>query len=387
MDKKSSIYESFYCTADQCPITCCQEWKITVDEGTQERWKQTGNTQAGKNLCGFITVKEDTTIISLNQDRKCPFLTEKKLCSLVLEFGDSMLSETCAAFPRQVLAFSDRREYALAACCPEVVDLIKETEQITFPSENSSFLSEVREMLIMLLDSPELSLEKGLMAGFFMLLDLYEKNPEELDTGNRRESRKEQAIPEQFCSPAYLKELSQTVDRMEFQETDTVMERNELFLDLVENYRKENLYRKFLDRTVPAAEGISGEEIRLTEEYLAESRRVVLQPWDEFFVKYLKHEIYGGFLHPDRDFKGSIMAFQWIVLTFAAIQHSIWLLSVKENGEEPEKAAAYENVREAVVILSRMTGYDDEDIEEYLRNSFETEVWDWGYLALLLGNP
>ena len=386
MDKKSSIYDSFYCTADKCPITCCQEWKITVDADTENRWKQAGHTKAGKNLCGAITVKDDAHVIKLNMNQKCPFLTEKKLCSLVLEFGDGMLSETCTAFPRQVLAFPDHKEYSLAACCPEVVDLLKEAKQLTFPSDSSAFLPRVRETLIMLLDRPELSLEKGLMAGFFLLLNLYEKNPEGLDTGKGPENRKGREILEQFWNPAYLKELSKTMDRMVFKETDTFMERNEWYLDLVENYRKENLYRQFLDKTVPAAESISGEKRRLTESYLVKSRGVVLRPWDSFFINYLKQEIYGGFLHPDRDFKGSIMAFQWIVLTFAATQQSIWLLWFAKNDGKTEKAVVYEDVREAVVILSRMTGYDDEDIEEYLQNSFETKIWDWGYLALLLGN-
>jgi len=32
-----------------------------------------------------------------------------------------------------------------------------------------------------------------------------------------------------------------------------------------------------------------------------------------------------------------------------------------------------------------MTGYNEEDIFEYLENSFEDPLWDWGYFALILG--
>ena len=46
---------------------------------------------------------------------------------------------------------------------------------------------------------------------------------------------------------------------------------------------------------------------------------------------------------------------------------------------------SYEKVREALVIINRMTGYDEEDISEYLENSFESLLWDWGYFALLAG--
>lgn len=37
-----------------------------------------------------------------------------------------------------------------------------------------------------------------------------------------------------------------------------------------------------------------------------------------------------------------------------------------------------------MIVVSRMTGYDSDDIEEYMTNSFENAVWDWGYLALIL---
>ena len=30
-------YAQFRCTADKCPITCCQEWKIGVDADTNRK--------------------------------------------------------------------------------------------------------------------------------------------------------------------------------------------------------------------------------------------------------------------------------------------------------------------------------------------------------------
>lgn len=40
--------------------------------------------------------------------------------------------------------------------------------------------------------------------------------------------------------------------------------------------------------------------------------------------------------------------------------------------------------RDSMIVVSRMTKYDSDDIEEYMTNSFENAVWDWGYLALIL---
>ena len=33
-------YNEFHCIADRCTITCCQEWKITVDDDTNRKWKK-----------------------------------------------------------------------------------------------------------------------------------------------------------------------------------------------------------------------------------------------------------------------------------------------------------------------------------------------------------
>lgn len=44
-----------------------------------------------------------------------------------------------------------------------------------------------------------------------------------------------------------------------------------------------------------------------------------------------------------------------------------------------------ETARESIVILTRMTGYEEEDIISYLESSFEALLWDFGYPALIVG--
>ena len=45
----------------------------------------------------------------------------------------------------------------------------------------------------------------------------------------------------------------------------------------------------------------------------------------------------------------------------------------------------HEIVRDYLVVITRMTGYEEEDIYEYLENSFESVQWEWGYFALIVG--
>ena len=46
---------------------------------------------------------------------------------------------------------------------------------------------------------------------------------------------------------------------------------------------------------------------------------------------------------------------------------------------------AYETLRDYLVLITRMTGYEEDDIYEYLENSFDELVWEWGYLSLIVG--
>ena len=37
---KPNYYDRFTCIADKCTFTCCQEWKIAVDNETNRKWKK-----------------------------------------------------------------------------------------------------------------------------------------------------------------------------------------------------------------------------------------------------------------------------------------------------------------------------------------------------------
>nr|WP_243097373.1 hypothetical protein [Ruminococcus sp. AF46-10NS] len=72
---------------------------------------------------------------------------------------------------------------------------------------------------------------------------------------------------------------------------------------------------------------------------------------------------------------------QWIGMEYAAIRQAVFLSWQKNNCKELD----YETVRDYIVVITRMTGYEEADIREYLENSFEELLWDWGYFALITG--
>ena len=90
--------------------------------------------QKNEKLSGYVRKKDGSRVIGLNKEKNCPFLNGKKLCRLVLTYGDEILSQTCQLFPREIHTFNeDVTEYALMPSCPAVIDLLRKREHIHFP--------------------------------------------------------------------------------------------------------------------------------------------------------------------------------------------------------------------------------------------------------------
>ena len=386
---KIKDYDTFRCIADQCSFTCCQEWRIGVDEKTFQKWKdlklvakdRDGKNQSEQALCDGVEKEESGQIIKLGKDKKCPFLNEKKLCKIVLELSEDYLSETCTIFPRQINTFEDRTEYSLDPGCPAVVDLLnqnsnaiqlvtdgREIEESS--DESSALLCLVREMIFTILKDETYLLTERIMIIFYALLELLEEKHLSEEKVNAYKNRKQ------------LQPVADAIRKMKFNAVDSFFERNELFLDVVENYRKQKLYVDYLEEIAVLAEKL--EEVYSEDEILEKIQvfKEEFAAYDQLLKNYLIVEVFGNCLMPDMDLEDVVSAFQWIILEYSVLQQAIFLKWLAEG----EKAVTYEMVKCYITVISRVTGYDQSDIKEYLENSFESMIWEWGYLALIVGN-
>lgn len=381
---KVNYYDQFKCIADKCSLSCCQEWRIAVDDETHQKWQglklqeaeEAGENKAPLHLCQCVEKEENGYVVTLNKDKKCPFLNKQKLCKLVIELGEEYLSDTCTTFPRQINEFGERTEYSLASCCPAVVDLLNENEgKLQFQQEGSSkqsdeVLMSVRDMMIAVMEEGSYSIPERLMMLFYALLDL---------------QTKKKLTQEQIKSHAaikYLEPIAGAIRKMNFDLMDSFFERNELFLDIVENYRKQQLYIGYIEEISVLAESL--EEDYSDEELLEklEEFEEQLIPYEKLLKNYLVAELFGNSLMPDMTLEDLIIAFEWITLEYSVIKQGIFLKWLSERSKE----IAYTMVRDYITVISRITGYDHSDIKEYLENSFESIIWEWGYLALVVGN-
>ena len=371
---KTDYYDTFTCIADKCSFTCCQEWKIAVDEDTYIKWNHISLT--GKNddfLDRYVEEKDGTRVISLNEQKYCPFLNEQKLCKLVLKFGDEVLSQTCGTFPRQTHEFTDRKEYSLVSCCPEVIDLMNQQDKICFTQSMSDIeedsLLQIRTMMITIMQNQNFSISKSVMMIFYILLEIHQK-----------ESLLKKEIDE-YKNETVLKKLSDAIDNMKFQKLDTFEENNELFLDMAENYRKQEIYTSYLEPIAVKAESLSRDYDKSKMIVQLQKFEEQFSSYEKLFRNYLVAEIFSNSLMPESELESIVVMTQWIAMEYAIMRHSIFLSWLLEGQEK----LPYEMLRNYIVVISRMMGYDQEDICEYLEKSFENLIWEWGYLALLIG--
>lgn len=361
-------YNKFTCIADKCPITCCKEWKIAVDADTNRRWKKLlppdNVPECRKNLSAYTTKKDGQHVIGLDAMHRCPFLDDAKLCRLVSAYGDSVLSETCATFPREYHTFHNHKEGMLMPCCPAVIDLWRDT-LLDFPQvSDPDALFLIRASIMDLIQDTNISIEEALLESFYILSELAKNAPITI------------AKVTEYFSLSSLSELRAAIHDVELPAADTWMECNELLQDLSVNYIGEGLYAPYLNPLITLAEQFTVPD----DEILIDFNKQ-LHTYDILFRNYVANEIFSDLLMPEDTIDDMLLHLEWIAMEYASIRQSLFLLCSAEGANH----LSYETVRDYIVILSRMTGYEDADIREYLENSFASPIWDWGYFALVVG--
>ena len=169
--------------------------------------------------------------------------------------------------------------------------------------------------------------------------------------------------------------------------SDLLYECNELLQDLSVNYLQEGLYTAYLSPLMEQAENLT---LLFQEPTNADARMASL--WKNFMRSlsvyhpllrnYLANDIYADLLiDEDLSLSHMLMRLEWTTLQYTAIRHSLFL----QYQAQDTSVLSYETVRESIVILTRMTGYEEEDIISYLESSFEALLWDFGYPALIVG--
>lgn len=390
---KPEYYDRFSCEAGACSFTCCQDWKITVDEKTKESWKCMECPSSMNNkkcLADFVRQAEDADEIILNADGKCPFLDEDKLCHLVKAYGEECLSHTCHTFPRETHEHEMRIEYALSVGCPAVLKLLWEKDRFDAVDKDGAtsqkgdfsycedeLLFALRDWFMEIVADESMTVPEAMQLMYYIALDIFEREEEEPFSWK---------LYHEYHNDSSIDEALQLIKGMEIDSFEAFLERNELLLDLAENYRKKKIYEKDLEPIAKLAEEyealLTSEDMPVTFDHFPEKRAEFLFLFEGFEQRLrtlLVEEIYSSCLLADGDLYSMVMKLQWIAIEYAVICQWSYL-HYDLYGELGE-----ESFMQLVAVIFRMTGYSEADIEDYLYDSFKQVIWDWGYFALIVG--
>lgn len=367
MNIKNNLYDKFKCSADKCSYTCCREWKIAVDEETLKNWKKLESPLKDNKKIESHTMKKDgLRVIKLNENKICPFLEDSGLCKLVKKYGEEVLSHTCHIFPRQTLKFPDRTENTLVCCCPEVVDMLKQSGyqdvRLNITSKED-LLIRLREIFVdMVIKYP---IEKAYLMFFYIIRQLYDmEDYEQVDLA-------------QFLNKEVIDELEKAVELVKNDFEAAFNEQNEIFLDISDNYMKEKIYADFLEKLVNVSLQIEQDGLNDKENKWSLFLREY-EKYEELMKKVIITDIYNNMVIPDADLESVAVKVSWSALEYSAMRFALFLIYL--NNQKLD----YDELRKCIVIISRMTGYDEEDIYEYLGNCFNDVVFEWPYMSLIL---
>ena len=118
-----NYYGNFHCKASECRHSCCVGWEIGIDSETLEIYRNlTG--PLGDKIRENLILSGDDCCFRLDENERCPFLTDKGLCEIISSAGSDLLCGICAEHPRFYNEYSDRTETGIGLCCEEASEII-----------------------------------------------------------------------------------------------------------------------------------------------------------------------------------------------------------------------------------------------------------------------
>lgn len=122
----------FSCIGAQCEDNCCHSWGVAIDKQHYEllRDKMTTPDEQAEFRRSLRIVDENDdkglnySLMVLQDGGNCSMLDTDKLCKIHKRYGEEVLSNTCAIYPKIAGRIGDRFELLGTPSCPEMARLI-----------------------------------------------------------------------------------------------------------------------------------------------------------------------------------------------------------------------------------------------------------------------
>jgi hypothetical protein len=273
-------------------------------------------------------------------------------------------------FPRIENIFEDRRELSLSCSCPEVLEFIgSETGKINMTSESHIYLEsnaleiKVRETIINIMQQEKFLLEDKLIISFQMLSTILEND----DLG-------EDALLkelEKYKDRNYVKELIDMYKGIKINTNDSVEEVNNLFLDIIENYKEVSIFNILLKDIANFAENAKIK--KLSSKW--NDYKSLFEQYNDFVENCIISKIFSNCISDD--IEEMIISFQMIILEYLLLRYSLFLKYCMENKIDEE------DIKNYTVAFSRIIGNNTDAMIEFIRDGFEDDILEIGYLCFI----
>lgn len=363
-------YDKFKCIADKCEFTCCKGWEINIDNSTYNKWK----SENLDYLLEKVEAKDKKEVYFINKENHedCPFLDKQGLCDIVKNHGEEYLSLTCHTFPRIENVFDDRRELSLSCSCKEVVEIISNlNKKINLSLENyiriNDDLSElrIREALIYIMQQENISLEYKLIICFEMLLSILEN-----ESFNKKEDLLEEI--EKYRDRNYIQNIILTYKNIELDIYDSIEEVNNLFLDIIENYKEIPMFNDILSDISSFAEEFEIEDIEIKwNSYKEEFNR-----YNDLIENIIVSKIISNCVNDD--IEEMIVSFELIILDYLLVRHATFLKYYID-----EEKLYIKDIKNYIVAFSRIIQNNSDAVKEFLKDGFDDVILELGYLCFI----
>lgn len=372
---KIKEYDKFKCTADKCKFTCCKGWDINVDKNTYKKWREKDELNYLLDNVRFIKSNgENSYLIKKETKGVCPLLSDEGLCNIVINHGEEYLSSTCKSFPRIENNFEDVKEMTLSCSCPEVVNIISNMNEKIYIESNEalSYIEDlgslqIREALVNIIQKEDITLENKLILSYNILFDIL--NSDDLDYEALIE------FLENYKSKKYIKEELNNYRSYENNDNKKYLkEINTLFIDIIENYRNVPLFKEALTDIYKFAEEINIEKLFNNWKEFKD----LFKEYDPLMENCIVSKVLSSCVIDDLE--EIIISLEIIILEYLFIRHAVLLnYCINEN-----KEISIEDIKDYIVIFSRIIGNNSDAVIEFLLDIFEDEILDFDYISSLV---
>lgn len=371
---KVSNYDKFKCIADKCKFTCCVGWDINIDTNTYNKWTKVNDDS--EYLLSNVKVKQcenkDMYFINKENHEACPFLDKQGLCYVVKNHGEEYLSSTCHMFPRIENVFDYSKELSLSCSCPEVVEIISNMDgKINIYLEDSTNFKndllelKIREGLIDIIQQENLGLQYKLIIGFEMLLSILE---------NESFSREDILLEEleKYKDRNYIQNLVSTYKEIGLNIDDLIEEINNLFLDIIENYKEVSMFDNLLSNISSFAEDVEIESLSSRWSSYKES----FNKYNDLIENCIVSKVLSNCV--SNDIEDMIISFQMVILDYLLVRYALFLKYCMN-----EEKLNIEEIKDYIVAFSRIIGNNTEAVKEFLEDGFGDAILELGYLCFI----